>query len=102
MDTCRVIQVIESKLKRRGRGQDYNDPIRIITEYYTLDGEKLAEVDPQISEVAPFENSVKLNKAEIIALNAAKELLNKFCNKDDYHCCEGSVNIESLFKKILP
>ncbi|MNV81866.1 hypothetical protein D3C71_1755610 [compost metagenome] len=44
MDTCKVIQVIETRLTRRGNGID--DPVRIITQYWTLDGVLLAEVDP--------------------------------------------------------
>jgi hypothetical protein len=44
MNICKVIPVIKSTLTRRGNGK--NDPIRIITEYFSMDGEKLAEVDP--------------------------------------------------------
>lgn len=43
-DYARVIQVIETTLERRGDGKD--TPIRLITQYWTLDGELLAEVDP--------------------------------------------------------
>lgn len=46
MDTARVIQVIETKLLRRGSGESNDDPIRIVTQYWTLEGELLAEVDP--------------------------------------------------------
>lgn len=42
MDSARVIKVIETTLSRRGEGVE-GDPIRIITEYWTLDGEKLCE-----------------------------------------------------------
>lgn len=45
MDKAKVIQVIETTLTRRGAGTD-EDPVRIITEYWALDGKKLAEVDP--------------------------------------------------------
>ena len=45
MDTCRVIEVIETTLTRRGLGKE-GSPVRIIVEYWSLDGEKLAEVDP--------------------------------------------------------
>jgi hypothetical protein len=41
----RVIEVIESTILRRGRG-DEKSPIRIITQYYTRDGVLLAESDP--------------------------------------------------------
>jgi hypothetical protein len=47
MDTCRVIQVIETTLTRRGSGKSEDDPIRVITQYWSLDGELLAEVDPR-------------------------------------------------------
>ena len=43
-DTARIIQVIVTKLLRRGDG--VKTPIRIITQYWTLDGKLLAEVDP--------------------------------------------------------
>ena len=42
---ARVIQVIETTLTRRGEGV-IGDPIRIITEYWDMDGNKLCEVDP--------------------------------------------------------
>lgn len=45
MDAAKVIQVIETKLLRRGKGVE-SDPIRIVTQYWSLDGELLAEVDP--------------------------------------------------------
>jgi hypothetical protein len=44
-DTVRVIEVIEASIMRRGQGVE-GDPIRIITQYWSLDGELLAEVDP--------------------------------------------------------
>ena len=40
----RVIQVIETDLELRGRGEP-GDPYRRVRQYYTLDGELLAEVD---------------------------------------------------------
>jgi hypothetical protein len=45
-DYARVIQVIETRLERRGAGKDETDPIRIVTQYWSLSGELLAEVDP--------------------------------------------------------
>ena len=45
MFDARVIQVIETSLVLRGKGVD-GDPIRRITQYWTLDGKLLAEVDP--------------------------------------------------------
>ncbi len=46
MDEAKVIQVIETTLMRRGSDKDANDPIRIIRQYWSLDGKLLAEVDP--------------------------------------------------------
>lgn len=47
MSEARVIQVIETRLLRRGDGKDARSPIRIVTQYWTLDGKLLAEVDPE-------------------------------------------------------
>ena len=44
MDTARVIEVIETTLTRRGDGKE--TPIRIITQYWSKDGQLLAERDP--------------------------------------------------------
>jgi hypothetical protein len=44
-DTVRVIPVIQSTIGRKGKGVP-DDPIRVITRYFSLDGEPLAEVDP--------------------------------------------------------
>lgn len=44
-----VIQVIRTKLLRRGKGKDY-DPIRIIEQFWSLDGKLLAENDPYKKE----------------------------------------------------
>lgn len=43
-DTCRVVQLIECTVARRGDGED--DPIRIVRQYFTFDGQQVAEVDP--------------------------------------------------------
>lgn len=47
MDTVRVMQVIETTNARRGKGVE-GDPIRIITQYWDMDGKLLAEVDPVV------------------------------------------------------
>ena len=41
-----VIPVIRTTLLRRGTGQSEDSPIRVITQYWSLDGDLLAEVDP--------------------------------------------------------
>ena len=42
---CQMINVIRTTLLRRGKGVE-GDPIRIITQYWTLEGELLFEHDP--------------------------------------------------------
>ena len=44
MDRAELIQVIRTTLLRRGDGK--TTPIRVITQYWSTDGELLAEVDP--------------------------------------------------------
>lgn len=44
VDSARVIQVIETK-SARGSGES-GQPSRIVTEYWSMDGKKLAESDP--------------------------------------------------------
>lgn len=44
MDTVKLIQVIETTNARRGNGID--DPIRVITQYWSMDGTLLWEIDP--------------------------------------------------------
>jgi hypothetical protein len=46
LDIARVIEVIETTLKRRGEGKNESDPLRIITQYWTLDGQLICEIDP--------------------------------------------------------
>ena len=45
MDNVRVIEVIETTLTRRGEGTPDNT-LRVITQYWSLDGRLLAESDP--------------------------------------------------------
>lgn len=45
MDECKVIQVIKTTLLRRGDGT-VDNPIRIIDQYWSLDGKLLWEYDP--------------------------------------------------------
>jgi hypothetical protein len=55
--SARVMQVIETKLERRGDGKDARSPVRIVTQYWSLEGELLAEVDP-CAEVLPVESAM--------------------------------------------
>lgn len=45
MDGARAIAVIETTIARRGKGVE-GDPIRLITQYWSMDGQLLAERDP--------------------------------------------------------
>lgn len=45
MPDLEVIQVIRTNLLRRGKGVD-GDPLRVITQYWSMDGELLWEFDP--------------------------------------------------------
>ena len=40
-----VIEVVRTRLQRRGQGV-VGDPVRILTQYWSLEGELLAEIDP--------------------------------------------------------
>lgn len=44
LDTAEVISVIRTTLLRRGNGT--TTPIRVITQFWTLEGELLTEIDP--------------------------------------------------------
>ena len=50
VDSARVILVIETK-SARGSGAA-EQPARIVTEYWSLGGKKLAELDPYLREIA--------------------------------------------------
>lgn len=52
MKTVELVQVIRTNLERRGNGTD-GAPLRIITQYWTTDGEFLCEVDPLLSPGSP-------------------------------------------------
>lgn len=44
-DNAKLIEVIQTTILRRGRGV-VGDPIRGVTQYWTKEGQLLAEVDP--------------------------------------------------------
>lgn len=44
-DQACVINVIRTTLLRRGEGTQ-SEPLRVITQYWTMDGELLWEIDP--------------------------------------------------------
>ena len=53
-DSARLILVIETKAAR-GSGVSPEDPVRTVTEYWTLFGTKIAEDDP-ISQTADWQS----------------------------------------------
>lgn len=68
MDTVKQIQVIETTLKRSGDG--VKTPIRRVTQYWSMEGDLLAEVDP----INPIEES--LNEITKLLDEAAKNGMN--------------------------
>jgi hypothetical protein len=47
MNGARLVTLIESTIARRGKGTE-RSPIRIITQYFSTDGELVAEVDQNV------------------------------------------------------
>jgi hypothetical protein len=45
MDAVRVMEVVETTLTKRGKGVE-DDPVRCVRQYWSREGELLAEVDP--------------------------------------------------------
>ena len=45
-DGAKVIQVIVTRLTTRGDGLSPSDPIRLITQFWSMDGQLLASIDP--------------------------------------------------------
>jgi hypothetical protein len=56
MDTVKVMQVIETQLVRHGDGTK-RSPIRIITQYWDMEGKLIFEIDPCASTI-PVEKEV--------------------------------------------
>ena len=46
MDNAKLVTVIVTTLTRRGTGKTSDSPIRVVTQYWSLDGDLLSEVDP--------------------------------------------------------
>jgi hypothetical protein len=51
MADLEVIQVIHTRLLRKGLGRDETDPVRIIDQYWNMQGELLWEIDPCVTEI---------------------------------------------------
>lgn len=43
-----IKQVIITRLLRRGEGKDKSDPVRIVTQFWTMEGELICEFDSWI------------------------------------------------------
>lgn len=65
MDTAKTIKVIETTLLRMGSGEDKNSPIRIVTQYWTEDGQLLAQNDPAAVTLTPEEIHVINSKLRV-------------------------------------
>jgi hypothetical protein len=50
MDKIWVQKVIIATVQRRGQGKVPHDPIRIITQVFSLDGKLIAEFDPLLNK----------------------------------------------------
>lgn len=50
VNSAKAVLVIETKTARGSGAAE--QPVRIVTEYWSLDGEKLAENDPYLREMA--------------------------------------------------
>jgi hypothetical protein len=46
VNTVEVIQLIKTTLTRRGEGKSMDDPVRVITQYWRMDGTLEFESDP--------------------------------------------------------
>lgn len=46
MDTVKIMQVMETTILRRGSGKSKEDPVRIITQYWDMEGNLIFEIDP--------------------------------------------------------
>lgn len=53
MKGVEIITLIKTNLTRKGNGKD--TPIRIITQYWTLEGDLVFEIDPCVKEDSQHE-----------------------------------------------
>jgi hypothetical protein len=61
--TCRKMEVIFCDEVRHGSGKDKTSPVRRVTQYWSLDGQLLAEIDP-CSKVVQIEDDPEQQKAD--------------------------------------
>ncbi len=89
MDEAKVIQVIETTLTRRGNGDSIESPIRIITQYWSLEGKLLAEVDPWLRD-QKIKNKLSIEEDHIPIIHEYfRSYESAFCKScghaEDYH-----------------
>ena len=53
MSNVKIVKFIKTELLRRGAGKE-NDPVRIITQYWDMDGNLVFEIDPCIEEKVKY------------------------------------------------
>ena len=70
METVKVMSVIETKLLKRGTGIPA-DPVRIVTQYWDMDGNLIFEIDPE--RIADLTEKKKLYEAIRKRVNALRE-----------------------------
>ncbi len=55
MDKVEILKLIKTTLTRRGEGV-HLDPVRVITQYWTMDGELVFEIDPIERDLGVLKN----------------------------------------------
>ena len=58
---------MHAKLERRGAGVDEHDPVRLVTLYFSPEGQLLAERDPWLLELQAQHRTVQAKIAELRA-----------------------------------
>lgn len=46
MKDVQIMEVVRTRLLRKGEGKTSDDPVRIIEQYWTMEGELIFEIDP--------------------------------------------------------
>lgn len=70
METVKVMSVIETRLLKRGTGISA-DPIRIVTQYWDMNGNLIFEIDPE--RIADLTEKKKLYEAIRKRINALRD-----------------------------
>lgn len=62
MKDLELVTFIKTTLTQRGEGKDKEDPVRIITQYWDMDGSLVFEIDPFKSEESIVKTFVKIKE----------------------------------------